>query len=173
MTIRPKVFEAEKALEVVVFLASALDDPTFHSISKALYCADRKHLERYGRLICGDHYIAMKYGPVPSHIYDMLKTPLGLYADDKAETIGAAFSVSGLRRNVEPKRKANLALLSESELSCLGEAIAEWGRLTFNQRTEISHDAAFEATDPNGVILAEDIAKTLPNAPELLEYLDS
>jgi uncharacterized phage-associated protein len=38
-----------------------------------MYFADRKHLEKYGRFICGDSYVAMKHGPVPSEIYDILK----------------------------------------------------------------------------------------------------
>jgi len=31
------------------------------------------HLERYGRLIFGDTYIAMKHGRVPPGVYDMRK----------------------------------------------------------------------------------------------------
>ena len=72
MTVHIKHFDREKALEVIVFIAQKLKSfATHHSISKMLYLSDKRHLQEYGRLICGDRYIAMSYGPVPSAIYDI------------------------------------------------------------------------------------------------------
>ena len=58
---------------MILYVASKLQETTFHRIVKLLYFADKLHLERYGRFITGDRYIAMEYGPVPSNVYDMLK----------------------------------------------------------------------------------------------------
>ena len=43
-------FEREKAIEAILYLAGRIEDPTFHSIGKLMYFADKTSLERYGRL---------------------------------------------------------------------------------------------------------------------------
>ncbi|MBX3353474.1 MAG: SocA family protein [Phycisphaeraceae bacterium] len=40
---------------------------------KLLYLADRTSLERFGRPITYDYYYALKHGPVPSQIYNLIK----------------------------------------------------------------------------------------------------
>ncbi|MEO6666974.1 MAG: Panacea domain-containing protein, partial [Nitrospiria bacterium] len=70
-------FDPEKALQAILFVARMLPGATFHQISKIIYFADKAHLQKYGRLICGDTYVAMKHGPVPSGIYDILKSVRG------------------------------------------------------------------------------------------------
>jgi hypothetical protein len=57
-------FDAHKALEVILYVAGSV--PDMYRALKVLYFADREHLGRYGRLICGDTYVAMRLGPVPS-----------------------------------------------------------------------------------------------------------
>ena len=73
----PFEFNAEKAIEVILYIAEHIKEPTFHTVSKVLYFADKEHLEKYGRFICGDSYIAMRRGPVPSGVYDLLKLARG------------------------------------------------------------------------------------------------
>ncbi len=71
--IAPFVFDEDVAIEVILYIANRVPHPTFHLIFKIMYFADKAHLERYGRFICGDSYVAMRNGPVPSVTYDMLK----------------------------------------------------------------------------------------------------
>jgi uncharacterized phage-associated protein len=40
---------------------------------KLLYIADREALHEIGRPITGDRHVAMRYGPVPSRTYDIIK----------------------------------------------------------------------------------------------------
>ena len=65
------VFNPEKSLQAVLYVANRLERKDFHKIFKVLYFADREHLTKYGRPITGDTYVAMEYGPVPSMIYDI------------------------------------------------------------------------------------------------------
>ncbi|RBO89666.1 Panacea domain-containing protein [Pseudochrobactrum asaccharolyticum] len=46
---------------------------TQYDIVKTMFLADRAHLNRYGRLISSDNYVAMYHGPVPTVAYDILK----------------------------------------------------------------------------------------------------
>lgn len=61
-------FHETKALEVLAFIAKTSPGLTPLFVSKILFFAEKWHLNRYGRPIIGDTYIAMPRGPVPSAI---------------------------------------------------------------------------------------------------------
>lgn len=168
--VRVRTFDPEKGLEAMLVVVSSLRDPTFHSVSKLLYFADRLHLQRYGRTICGDDYVAMKHGPVPSRIYNMMKVPAGREDYGNIDAICKAFAVDG-NYHIGPLRKPNLDLLSASEHECLVEVIKRYGRKSFQELTALSHDKAWKAVGDNEYMSLEDIAKTLPNPEEVLELL--
>src|SRR5260370_34242127 len=46
---------------------------TQYDILKTIFLADKAHLNKYGRPITFDNYVAMRAGPVPSLAYDLLK----------------------------------------------------------------------------------------------------
>lgn len=171
----PFEFKLDKGIEAVLYIAQNVDEPTFHRISKIIYFADRKHLEKYGRFICGDSYVAMKHGPVPSEIYDILKAVRGdtvssfkpYEAPEKAKS---AFSVQE-QYEVKQLREASLDFFSESDLECLNYSIEKYGSLSFGELTKLSHDQAWETADENDFIEIEHIARTLNNAEELISYL--
>lgn len=171
MSVHIKHFDRDKALEIILFIAQSLPTATLHSISKVLYLSDKLHLQDYGRLTCGDRYVAMDYGPVPSAIYDMMKV-----ADKRAsidvdwdEIIQEAIVVNG--RNVVAKRDCNMDLLSESEVECIQQTIAEYGQKTFGQLTDITHDSAWSTANRNDTISIDAIVATLPNAAEISSYI--
>jgi uncharacterized phage-associated protein len=171
MTVRIGTFDPQKAIEAVLVVASKVADPTFHRISKLLYFADKLHLGKYGRFICGDDYVAMRHGPVPSRIYDMLKAAASRGESPWAQKTKLAFDVNNY--TVKPQRPPDLTRLSASERACLEEAIKTFGGKSFSELTNASHDAAWRAADENDLITVEDIARTLPNAVEVLEHVRS
>ena len=172
MAIHVKHFDREKALEVILFIAGNLDGANLHSISKMLYLSDKLHLQEYGRLICGDRYIAMAYGPVPSAIDDMMKAAVCRKSIDvdRDEIILDAMRVEH-GGNVIPKRECNFDMLSESEIDCIKNAIAEYGHKGFGELTDITHDSAWEAADDNQIMSLDSIVGTLPNAALVIDYL--
>ncbi|MHB1591875.1 MAG: Panacea domain-containing protein [Sulfuricella sp.] len=173
MPIHIKHFDRDKALEVILFIAKSLQGAaTFHSISKMLYLSDKLHLQEYGRLICGDRYIAMEYGPVPSAIYDMMKVAnkRATIDVDWDEIIQDAMGVAH-GRNVVPNRDCNMDMLSESELECIQQTISEFGGMSFGQLVDITHDSAWNAVEENETISVDAIVATLPNAAEVAGYL--
>jgi uncharacterized phage-associated protein len=166
MSIRHR-FDAEKAIEVLLYVAKRI--PDMYNALKILYFADRKHLAKYGRLICGDTYIAMRHGPVPSAMYDLAKYARGDGFCGVDLPINEAFAVQG--NTIIPHREANLDLLSESDIECLDAAIKEYGGLSFSKLKRLSHDAAFTSADQNDIIPLEAIVKSLPNSDLLLDYI--
>ena len=172
MPVHIKHFDRDKALEAILYIAKSLRNPTFHSISKMLYLSDKLHLQEYGRLICGDRYIAMDNGPVPSAIYDMMKVAAKRKSIDVDwdEIIQESLDVYR-GRDVIPKRDCDMDMLAESEVECIQKVIAEYGNKSFGELTDITHDRAWEATDDNQTIPLESIVATLPNAAEVAGYL--
>jgi len=168
----PFVFKPQKSIEAILYIIPHLTEPTLHRLAKIMYFADKIHLEKYGRFICGDRYVAMKNGPVPSRTYELLKQARD---DDftqfsKTPLAQQAFIIQD-QHLVKPTRLANVDLLSDSDLECLDQAIAQYGHLSFHQLTQLSHDSAWHAADENDCISVEHIIATLGNNDHLLDYL--
>jgi len=166
---RSYTLDVEKAVEVILYLAKRAPLPDVYHLCKILYFADKKHLERYGRFICDESYVAMKNGPVPSGVYDLLKYVRGDGRVLQSEHARNSFGIE--ERRVFPFRDANLAMLSESDRECLDEAIAENGNLPFSGLKKKSHDAAFDSADENDFISIEAIAATLKDSDLIIEHL--
>ena len=174
MTVTVIQFEPARALEQVLYVAKRLQHPSFHTISKVLYFADKEHLSRYGSLLTGDTYVAMRYGPVPSATYNLLKAAAGrreaLIPSEWYDLVKGALTVEGEHR-VRARRDARADLISASQRECLDTSIRENGRLGFQKLVDKSHDGAWRSADQNEIIELAAIAKTLPNAKEVLAYL--
>lgn len=171
MSQRPFRFDPEKGLEVLLYIASNLKKD-YYLVLKTLYFADKYHLEKYGRPICGDHYIAMKSGVVPSGLYDFVtdvrEGRLGKFDGVDAED---AFDLNGYR--IVPKRSPNLDLLSKSDKECLDHAIDDVYQMDPQTLYDATHGADYEAAEINDEIPFEAVAKTLPSGEELLKALRS
>lgn len=164
-------FDRKKALEVILYITQRVQKPGFHNLSKILYFADRQHLQEFGRFICGDKYIAMQHGPVPSGIYDLLKvirddTEWHPNYDELRESLRVFENYK-----LHPLRDPNLDRLSSSDRQCLDEAISKYGKLSFGRLTDLSHDEAYESADFNDEISIETIARTLKDGDEVAEHI--
>ncbi len=169
-TTRPFRFDADKALEVFLYISRRAPVPDIYHVLKALYFADRHHLRDFGRLICGDEYYALKDGPVPSGTYDLVRDVQNrARMTPNAAKARAAFALDGYW--VKPLRQPDLTFMSKSDIECLNRAIDEIGRLPFGRLKEISHDTAYFSANINGEIPLEAIAATLPDSEELIEEL--
>jgi uncharacterized phage-associated protein len=163
-----RCLDVAKAVEVLLYVTAKVHD--MYAALKVVYFADKMHLQRHGRFIYDETYTAMRHGPVPSAGYDIVKATVPDYSrcPDLAEARGH-FRNAGNR--IAPCRDADLDCLSETDRECLDEAIATYGSLSFGRLRELSHDAAYEATDENDDMTDEHIARFLPNAESVLDYL--
>ena len=172
-------FDSEKALEAILYVASKAPVPDIYHVGKILYYADRAHLERYGRLITGDEYKAMKDGPVAENTYDIIKIAQGKgrYIPNgiDVEDIKSALRVYEKAHNyrVEPLRPVDDEVFSESDLKCIDEAIDMIGKLSFGQIREMSHDEVWSSANENGEIPLEVIARSCKDADLLISHLFS
>lgn len=149
-----------KAIEALLFICNRLDVADKHKISKILYYADKSHLNKYGRLITGDKYIKMEYGPVPSWIYDLIK---------ENAINSQIVEVQGF--NVKPLRRENIEELSESDIECLKNSLYEYGNKSFPELTEESHDATWKAGKMNRKFTKNEFLLTFPNKTEIEDFI--
>lgn len=162
-------FDLEKAVETILYLATKIKKPTFHSVTHLLYFSDKTSLERYGRFICGDEYYAMKYGPVPTNTYNLLKM--------SSDTEHFGFKSEGY--NVIPLRNPNTDLLSDSDIECLDQTIELYGSVPFWKLKEDSHDDAWkQAWDSRGskqskLMSIESIVELLEEPEVLMQFLNN
>jgi uncharacterized phage-associated protein len=165
-------YDPEKAVHTLAYVAKKLGGAAdMYKLLKIIYFADKRHLERYGRFIFGDTYIAMNHGPVPSGAYDAIKDVRGMAVWCRRHPLAKkALRVQGTE--IIPTIEPDLDLFSESDLECLDETIRECRDLSFQELKKRSHgDPAFRKADANGEMTIESIAATLPNAGAVLEYL--
>jgi uncharacterized phage-associated protein len=169
---RSSQFDPEKAVETILFIAQNAPNPTTYWVLKILYFADKLHLQRFGRQICGDDYFALRSGPVPSLTYDMVKDVRDGRQSLFSSHACSSFEVDKHSNRITPLREPNLDLFSRSDIECIRQSIEENGQLSFTQLKEKSHDAAYESADENDIIPIRQIIATLPNSELLREYVD-
>lgn len=178
-------FSPEKALESVLYTASKLKKPTIHEVLKLRYFADKLHLADYGYLASGDDYVAMKFGPVASSTYNILKAARG---DQNGwihphlfKLVDGVLGIGADKKTLRALRAPNLLWLSTADISCLDQAIERYGNMPFDMRTELSHDSAWDeawkvASDDEvgqSPMPIKSIASTLVNAQEVIAHLDA
>jgi len=149
-------FDKDRTLNAVLYITERIQRSDFHKIFKILYFSDREHLMEYGRPITGDSYIAMRYGPVPSKLYDIFKAVRGdSYFRDNGEFL-PYFSIID-NDIVKPNRKADLSELSNSDIKHLDNAIKLYGEMSMSEICNKSHDYAWQNTVPDREIDLSDI----------------
>jgi hypothetical protein len=162
-----------KALEVLLWLANAKPGIDIYHLVKAAFYADKYHLNKYGRPITGDDYVADRYGPLAQCLY-------GLLTDNPLEMIALGingrlpFAIQSPWR-VVPDRSANTRILSESDVEALSHGLHQVEGLTFEELVSMTHEekAYIEAnggrmrfedllddTDPEFSEKAADLAET-------------
>lgn len=151
-------FSFKKTLETIVYLASNLPPSkrTRYFIVKSLYLADMEHLEEYGRLITGDSYVAMKNGPVPERMLDILRYRMGNRRFERMD-FTEDFVLDGKDDiQVTALRDPRMGRFSESDLICLNKAIETIEPLSFKQVETLSHKDAWNKATNFGAIFSGD-----------------
>ncbi|MBA3525991.1 MAG: SocA family protein [Sphingomonas sp.] len=160
-------FDERKGREALAYIASRWPNVTVFYASKALFFAEKAHLNRYGRPIVADTFVAMPNGPVPSTLYDFLKSEFGLAGDPDA--FRGAISTDNYP-TIASRREPEEGVLSQSDLECLDEAIAFCRVRGFSHLSQLTHqEKAWAEASNNGPMDYEDfIEENNPNREAIL-----
>ncbi len=139
-----------------------------YTILKMVYVADCLHLERYGRPITGDRFIAMEQGACPSKIYDSMKVLRGEKNHNYLPESEHYLAVDPETFDVVVKDMPSLDALSASEIECLDETISVLTRRGRWHIRDLAHDAAWKETARNATIDFLAIAKSIEDGGDLL-----
>ena len=185
MPVEPLSQSPARVVESLLYLVHKLGKPTtIHEVLKLRYFADKVHLSRYGSLASGDTYVAMKFGPVGSTAFNLLKAARGersqFIEPQVIEAADRALNVDAANDEVKALRQPRGEMLSPADVECMDAAVAKFGALSFEERTKLSHDAAWSAARNEAIrkkvareaMPLRSIVATLQNAEEVIEYLE-
>lgn len=145
-------FSERKAMEALAFVARARPGFTPLFVAKVFFFAEKWHLNRYGRPIIADTYIAMPRGPVPSTIKDFIDAKWGWV--EKPEDIEEAITVDRAKRPfrlMPGSREPDLSVLSETDIECLKAAVEFCAIKTADELSAITHhEKAWQRAPVNG-----------------------
>ena len=172
-----KNYDSKKLTELVLYILDKTGGVDFYHAFKILYFAEMFHLAKWGSGIVPDEFCALKYGPVPTHLYNAIKelnNPKSSFSVELSEVV--AFAGEDAPNVLLSKRPANLKFLSKSEIEALDRSIDDNKSLTFGQLLKKSHDEAWEEANKRSnsvnVISPVSMAKVLNADDAMLEYIE-
>ncbi len=166
---KPNLIKILEAILYVIETGQATGKQvTQFDIAKTIFLADYKHLSEYGRPVSFDNFIAMKFGPVPSMTYDVLKPSFNwlLYGLKSAPWETRNIS-KATREYMRPSRSANRNKLSSSDIAALEQALKDVKAMGFAKTSDFTHKlpAYVEAWENRGndKMKAMDLRTLLPD----------
>ncbi len=154
--------EASIGQEALIFIAKRMPDGDLYNSLKAIYFADRHHLEHHGRQIYNETYSALQHGPVPQSAYEATQVLIGklMFSSFDDDAVRAALRRQG--NTLTALRDADFSKLSRAVIESLEWGIRYCRDMKFGQTKTASHDSAYERTPKNEAIPLQYIIDTLP-----------
>jgi hypothetical protein len=167
MSIRFK-FAARKAFDAIHWMVSEYHDIDLHAALKACYFADKSHLNEHARPIFGATYRAMRFGPVPLEIYEMMKGEALWKAELGTDIF--PWELSGYRLRSLANEHSAPDSLSESDIEHLKRGAEQSMKMDFNARTAATHGPDWQRAEL-GIMRYEDMIDDGPDKDAVIEYL--
>lgn len=132
-----------KAVLLYIIQNSNSDRHDVYSIVKTAYYAQQFHFAKWALPIFKDKIAALKFGPVPSTIYDILKISRGdssAVRFHKNDTLHLASVAIGFEdESFIAKETPDMDFLSVSEIECLNAAISKVASMGFGEIANDTH----------------------------------
>lgn len=153
-------FNAKKAAQAAYkLLTLSGGERNYMELIKLLYLSDREALLKLESQITGDRLVALPYGPVLSHVLDLIRN--GPTNEEDAPWFEAVSPPCGYR--VKALANCGEDELSGAECQILDEVFAEYGRKDWKELSNLTHKLP-EYVDPKG--------SCIPISPEQILKLE-
>ena len=130
-------FDFMKVTQVLNYLARKLGGKVDKlKAIKLIYLADKYHLRKYGRLVTGDQYIAMKLGPVQSGVKDIADLSDFLGSEERAYT---SLFIRKEGHDIESIKEIDYDELSQTDVEALNFVLERFGNISDSDLIELTH----------------------------------
>lgn len=169
-------FDQKKLIEVVLYILNKTNGIDFYRLFKILYMSEREHLAVWGNKIIMDDFVAMKFGPVPTELYDVVKGQT--VKDSQLNSLfNENVSFSKVKKfGLEAKRAADEDYISESEKMILDKFIDKIKGRDFNDVKERSHDKAWQnarsISNYKRVLKPSEMAQVVGANQDMADYIN-
>lgn len=161
-------FSPTKALAAIHWMVAEKPGVDLHTMLKACYFADKKHLNEFRRPIFGATYKAMRFGPVPLELYEMAKGENLWLAELGIDRY--PWRLDGYRLRLNDNNDPDLSALSDTDVDALREGFATSSDMSFDQRTAATHGHDWQAAELD-IMRYEDMIDDAPHKAETVKYL--
>ncbi len=132
----------KKVTQVVNFLLSHYGDVGLPKLKlvKLVWAADRYHVRKYARFVTGDDYVAMKNGPVPSCVKDVIEFSINEYSNLKSDDL--PYIKRYIKNNngvIYSVKETDMDYLSDTDVEALNFALEQFGKLDDDEIVEKTH----------------------------------
>ena len=164
-------FDIDTAKAAMLYISGKFGKIDLMRLFKILYFAEKYHLKKWGSLIVNDTYIAMKYGPVPSLLFDLFKGIRGDgFVDKRYDVFYKVFKVEE-GYHIIPLEEPDMDWLSIADVESLDKSINEYKDVDFDTLSSKSHDDAWNNADINNKINFMDIVKASGASDDMIDYI--
>lgn len=161
-------FAAQKAYAAIHWIASQHNGIDLHATLKSCYFADKSHLNERRRPIFGATYRAMKFGPVPLEIYEMIKGEALWKAELEMEQF--PWELSGYKLRCKANIEPDMDSLSDSDMAHLARGVGKSIGMTFTERTDATHGLDWQRAEL-GLMHYEDMIDDGPDKDAIIAQL--
>ncbi len=132
----------KKVTQVVSFLLSHYGDAGLPKLKlvKLVWAADRYHVRKYARFVTDDDYVAMKNGPVPSCVKDIIEFSVNEYSN--LESNDLPYIKQYIKNNngiIYSVGETDMDYLSDTDVEALNFALRQFGRLNDDEIVNETH----------------------------------
>lgn len=139
-------FDAKKAAQAAYkLLTLSGSERNYMELIKLLYLSDREALLKLESQITGDRLVALPFGPVLSHVLDLIRN--GPTNEEDAPWFEAVSPPFGYR--VKALENCGEDELSGAECQIIDEVFARYGRKNWKELSRLTHELP-EYVDPKG-----------------------
>ncbi len=161
-------FSAEKAYAAIHWMVSQGVPVDLHAALKTCYFADKEHLNEHLRPIFGARYMAMKFGPVPIEIYEMMKGE-GLWLWEVNSPV-TPWRLDGYNLHRTANDEPDMTSFAESEIQQLNAGFQKSINMNFTARTAATHGRDWQSAN-GGMMSYEDMVDESPNKTEIVRTI--
>lgn len=151
-------------------MVSQRRDLDLHAALKSCYFADKSHLNEHRRPIFGATYRAMRFGPVPLEIYEMMKGEALWKAELNTEEF--PWDLEGYRLRLVGNFEPDLDVLAETDVDHLQSGFTTSIAMDFNERTSATHGSDWQRAEL-GIMRYEDMIEEGPEKEDIISYLQA